>query len=68
MSEWIQRLIESKRAHRAKLAGLSFEEKVRLLEKLRDRTRMIQAGRGKGMEGNQLSSEFGLLTEIPEKG
>jgi hypothetical protein len=45
MSEWIQRLIESKRAHRAKLAGLSFEEKVRLLEQLRDRTKRIQAER-----------------------
>jgi hypothetical protein len=45
MSEWIQRLIESKRSHRAKLASLSFEEKVRLLEKLRIRTRSIIAER-----------------------
>lgn len=45
MSDWIQRLIESKRSHRAKLAGLTFEEKVRLLEKLRIRTRSIIAER-----------------------
>lgn len=68
MSESIQRLIERKRAHRATLAGLSFEEKVRLLERLLDRTRLIQAGRRKGVAGNQLSNEFGLHTEIPEKG
>lgn len=67
MSEWIQRLIESKRAHRARLAGLSFGEKVRLLEKLRARTRIIQAGRGKGVERKQLSNEFGLHTAIPEE-
>lgn len=42
MSEWIKRLIESKRAYRAKLAALPFEEKIKLLEKLRVRTRSIQ--------------------------
>jgi len=58
MSEWIQRLIESKRAHRAKLAGLSFEEKIRLLEKLRIRTRSIQAERAplKGDSNRSLDS------------
>ena len=43
MSEWIQRLIESKRAYRAKLAALPFEEKIKLLERLRQRTLGIQA-------------------------
>ena len=41
MSEWITRLIESKRAYRAKLAALSFAEKIKLLEKLRERTLSI---------------------------
>jgi hypothetical protein len=45
MSDWITRLIESKRAHRAKLAALPFEEKIRLLEKLRMRALAIQASR-----------------------
>ena len=43
MSEWITRLIESKRAYRAKLAALPFEEKIKLLEKLRVRTISIQS-------------------------
>jgi hypothetical protein len=42
MSEWITRLIESKRAHRARLAALPFEQKLKLLEKLRVRTLSIR--------------------------
>ena len=42
MSEWITRLIESKRAYRAKLAALPFEEKIKLLEKLRQRLVLIR--------------------------
>ena len=38
MSDWTTRLIESKRVHRAKLAAQPFEEKIRMLEKLRERT------------------------------
>jgi hypothetical protein len=34
MSQWRQRLIESKRAQRTKLAALLFENKITLLEKL----------------------------------
>jgi len=45
MSEWIKHLIESKRAYRAKLAALPFEEKIVLLDKLRVRTLEIQASR-----------------------
>lgn len=45
MSEWITRLIESKRAYRAKLAALPFEEKLRLLGKLRQRTLAIRAAK-----------------------
>jgi hypothetical protein len=43
MSDWITRLIESKRAHRARLAALPFEEKLKLLEKLRVRTLSIRS-------------------------
>ncbi len=45
MSEWIKRLIESKRAYRAKLAALPFEEKIKLLEKLRVRIHAIKSVR-----------------------
>ena len=45
MSDWIKRLIESKRAHRVRLAALPFEEKVRILAKLRQRTLAIQNSR-----------------------
>lgn len=45
MSDWIQRLIESKRAYRAKLAALPFEEKIKLLEKLRMRSAIIRDAR-----------------------
>lgn len=45
MSEWITRLIESKRAYRAKLAALSFEEKIKLLEKLRLRAVSIRSAK-----------------------
>jgi hypothetical protein len=50
MSEWIQRLIESKRAYRSTLAALPFEEKIKLLEKLRKRTLSIQEGRRPNLE------------------
>lgn len=45
MSDWILRLIESKRAHRAKLAALPFEEKIKLLDQLRRRALLLKAGR-----------------------
>jgi hypothetical protein len=45
MSEWIQRLIESKRAYRSKLATLPFEEKIILLGKLRQRSLLIQTAK-----------------------
>lgn len=43
MSEWMRTMLESKRAMRRQLAALPFSEKVKLLEKLRDRHRMIAA-------------------------
>jgi hypothetical protein len=38
MSEWMRRILESKRAARQQLGALSFSEKVKLLEKLRERS------------------------------
>ncbi len=43
MSDWMQKILESKRAARKRLAALPFSEKVKLLEKLRDRSRAIAA-------------------------
>lgn len=39
----MQQILESKRATRSRLAALPFSEKVKLLEKLRDRSRVIAA-------------------------
>jgi hypothetical protein len=41
----LQRMIESKKAMRAKLAKLPFAEKVHLLEQLNERMRGIRAAR-----------------------
>ena len=49
MSDWIQRLIESKRAHRAKLAALPFVEKIKLLDQLRQRSLLLNAGRSRNV-------------------
>lgn len=43
MNARIKAMLESKRAERRRLAGLSFSEKVALLERLRDRA-MAAAG------------------------
>lgn len=41
----LQRIIESKRAYRQKLAKLPIEEKMRMLEILRERLLQIKAAR-----------------------
>ena len=41
MSERMRKILESKRETRRRLAGLPFDEKVKLLEQLRDRARAI---------------------------
>ncbi len=41
MSNWMGKVLESKRATRQRLQALSFSEKLRLLEKLRDRSLAI---------------------------
>lgn len=38
MSEWMRKILESKRETRNRLAVLPFSEKVKILEKLRDRS------------------------------
>jgi hypothetical protein len=43
MSERMRKILESKRAMRRRLASLSFTDKVKLLEQLRDRNRAIAA-------------------------
>ena len=41
MSDWMRKILESKRATRQRLQALSFSEKLKLLEKLRDRSMAI---------------------------
>ncbi|MCX6999523.1 MAG: hypothetical protein NT106_04405 [Candidatus Sumerlaeota bacterium] len=43
MSDWLRRVLESKRQARRRLAALPFSEKIKLLEKLRDRSLAIAA-------------------------
>jgi hypothetical protein len=43
MSDWMRRVLESKRETRKRLAALSFSEKLVILEKLRDRSLLIAA-------------------------
>jgi hypothetical protein len=41
MSDFMRKVLESKRETRQRLARLSFAEKLELLDKLRDRSRLI---------------------------
>lgn len=41
MSDWMRKVLESKHAMRQRLRALSFSEKLKLLEKLRDRSLAI---------------------------
>ena len=41
MSDWMRRILESKRETRRRLAALPFSEKLILLEKFRDRSLLI---------------------------
>jgi hypothetical protein len=43
MSEWMRKLLESKREMRKHLAVLPFSEKLRILEELRNRSLAIAA-------------------------
>lgn len=44
MNETLQRILESKAAYRRQLARKSIAEKLRLLEQLAERTRVIRKG------------------------
>ncbi len=41
MSEWMRRILESKRIMRRRLAALPFAEKVKVLERLRERSLIV---------------------------
>lgn len=43
MSDWMRKILESKRAARQRLRALSFSDKIKLLEKLRQRSLAISA-------------------------
>ena len=43
MSDWMRKILESKRTARKRLRALSFSEKIKLLEKLRQRSLAISA-------------------------
>jgi hypothetical protein len=45
MTDWMRKVLESKRAARQRLQQLSFAEKLKLLEKLRDRSLVIARSR-----------------------
>lgn len=45
MTELMQRIIESKNARRRELAALPFLEKVKILERMRERHRLIKSSR-----------------------
>ncbi len=38
MSEWMRKILESKREARNRLAALPFSDKIKILEKLRERS------------------------------
>lgn len=41
MSPWMKRILDGKEARRKELAALSFEEKLKLVEKMRDRSLLL---------------------------
>lgn len=47
MSDWMRKILESKRAKRKRLATMPFSEKLKILEKLRERSRAIALVREK---------------------
>lgn len=45
MSEWMKRIISSKRAARREFAAQPYAEKLRIVERLRDAAQMFRASR-----------------------
>jgi hypothetical protein len=54
MNDWMRRVLESKRAARRQLQALSFSEKVRILEKLRDRSLAIARSQLRTRQHNKI--------------
>jgi hypothetical protein len=63
MTEWMRNILESKQAARRRLQQLPFSEKIKLLEKLRDRSLMIararERSRANALEGSAGNSDLG---------
>ena len=55
MTDWMGKVLESKRATRQRLQQLPFAEKLKLLEKLRDRSLLLARSRPKGRPDTPLS-------------
>jgi len=61
MSDWMRKVLESKRATRRRLRALSFSEKLKLLERLRERSLVIARsplGRERRIEERQGRQSF----------
>jgi len=54
MSDWMRKVLESKRATRRRLRLLSFSEKLKLLEKLRDRSLVIARSSLRGQQRHKV--------------
>ncbi len=59
MSDWMRNVLESKRAARLRLQGLSFSEKIKLLEKLRQRSLAIAQSPLRQRQKRQASPPLG---------
>jgi hypothetical protein len=53
MKLWMQKILESKRAARKELGALPFARKLEILEKLRDRSRLIASSPLRKRAGSQ---------------
>jgi hypothetical protein len=58
MTDWMRKVLESKRATRQRLQQLPFAEKVKLLEMLRDRSLLIMRSRPKWARGAASPTHF----------
>jgi len=63
MSDWMRKVLESKRATRQQLRMLSFSEKLELLERLRERSLAIARSLLRGRRYRQQDSISGGVDE-----
>jgi len=54
MNDWMRKVLDSKRAARRRLRALSFSEKLKLLEKLRERSLEISRSPLRRRENNKV--------------